>query len=52
MIDHRPNGTAGLARATNTGARVVESSFSMRRGTWSGPPALLGFIPVRSFSTH
>ena len=37
--------------AANTGAKVAESSFSMRQGTWPGPTALLGFIPVRSFST-
>ena len=37
--------------AANTGAKVVESSFSMQQGTWSGPADLLGFIPVRSFLT-
>ena len=29
----------------------VEEIFGMRQDTWSGPVALLGFIPVSNFST-
>ena len=37
--------------ATNTGGKVVETSFSMWQGNRSVPAALLGFIAVSSFST-
>ena len=33
-----------VSMASNTGAKVVESSFSMQQGTWSGPQPCWGLF--------